>query len=147
MTEKHKPAIFEDIDDEHKEMRTMLGNVHAILKSRSESVENVRKALERVCSYLEAHFHKEDKGGFFAEITSQAPRLSDRAEQVSHEHEGLLASFAKFAQHAGMGDGGSQWWEQLDTEFHNVSKQLMEHEHREQDLLQQAFNEDIGSGD
>lgn len=139
--------IFHDIDDEHKQMRVLLGDVHSILKSRTESVEHVKRAFKGVATYLQQHFDNEDEGGFFAEIVQQAPRLSEPAKQVSQEHARLLADFSELTERAGQGDGTAEWWDKMGTQFHDVSKQLMEHEHREQELLQRAFTEDVGTGD
>ncbi|MEM8680936.1 MAG: hemerythrin domain-containing protein [Planctomycetota bacterium] len=145
---QNQSPVLHDIDDEHVRMRTLLGDVAAMLKARAVPVAEAKGDLAAVVTYLAEHFQNEDrKGGFFTEIIDLAPRLSEQAERVSHEHQELLANFERFVKRAEAEEGISSWWEDAQCEFHELSKQLMEHEHREQELLQAAFDDDIGTGD
>lgn len=140
-------SIFRDIDVEHNQMRTLLASVHRVLTDRSHSVGEVVTALESLSEFLRAHFLHEDEGGFFEQITEQAPRLSERAQAVQQEHAALLVDLKSMQQFAAEGTTEDAWWKQLDAEFHRLSKKLMDHEHNEQDLLQRSFTDEIGTGD
>ena len=140
--------IFQAIDVEHAEMRKLLGSVHHVLADRSRPVSEVVAVLDSFLQFLKQHFEHEDQGGgFFDQITDQTPRLSDRADDVRHEHAGLLDDFKKLRDLAVEGAADDAWWGQLNSSFQTISKELMHHERREEDLLQESFNEDIGTGD
>jgi hypothetical protein len=48
---------------------------------------------------------------------------------------------------ASTGDGSAEWWQNLDEAFHGLSKDLMHHENHENQILQDAYTDDIGAGD
>lgn len=140
--------IFREIDVEHAEMRKLLGSVHRVLADRAQSAEEVVSVLDSFLVFLKQHFeHEDQRGGFFAQITEQAPRLSERADSVSHEHETLLNNFQALRNGAAEGPSDDAWWERLNSGFQQLSKELMHHEHREEELLQESYHEDIGTGD
>jgi hemerythrin len=139
--------IFRDIDVEHAEMRTLLASVHRSFTDRSQSVTEVTSMLDSFIDFLKAHFVHEDEGGFFTQITEQSPRLSERAEAVRTEHSALLTECKNFRALADKGNIDDAWWNDLTAAFLQLSKHLMQHEHREQDLLQESFNDEIGTGD
>ena len=147
-TKDHRDSVFQDINGEHAEMRTLLGRVHRVLSDRSNSVAEVVQMLGSLLDFLKLHFEHEDQGGgFFDQITEQTPRLSERADEVRQEHAGLLQEFQSLQDLAAQGTANDAWWDQLNSGFQRLSKHLMQHEHREEDLLQESFNDDIGAGD
>ncbi len=132
---------------EHEELRELLGSVHRTLTKRLETVAGVSQMFASLCNQIETHFNKEETAGFFDEIVAQAPRLSSQTEHLCNEHECLLQTARKLADQANDGDGSDDWWQQLESEFHEFSKQLMQHENKETDLLLQVYHDDIGSAD
>ncbi len=139
--------IFGDIDAEHGKMRHILGDLHSMVEDRRATKDAIVSALDSFVEYLRDHFAHEDEGGFFQEITAIAPRLSGRANAIGREHVELLAAMEAYRDTAKAGTADSAWWDHLDKEFHRLMKDLMQHEHREQNLLQEAFHDDIGAGD
>lgn len=139
--------VFRDIDLEHAAMRKLLACAHQVLANRTQTSSEVLAMLDSLLGFLRAHFQHEDEGGFFDQITEQSPRLSDRAEKVRDEHATLLSDFQTLRALAAQGETDDAWWSRLDSEFHRISKELMHHEHREEDLLQESFNDDVGTGD
>lgn len=139
--------IVRDVDNEHAQMRKLLADFHDVLTEKTKSSADVVSMLDSFFEFLKGHFQHEDDGGFFDLITEQTPRLSERADEVQKEHATLLSEFQSLRTLADQGEADEAWWSKLDTEFHRLSKQLMHHEHREQDLLQESFNEEIGTGD
>lgn len=139
--------IFQQIDDEHHQMRELVGNLHRMLDQRSDPAAAMQ-AMDAYVQYLHDHFQHEDDGGFFDGITNIAPRLSERANAVSHEHEQLLSSATVFRDTLRSTQSPSAtWWDEFEQGFHRLAKALMQHERREQELLQEAFLDDIGTGD
>lgn len=138
--------VLNKIEAEHKDMREHLRELHRILDTRADPIRAIT-AIGAFVACLREHFRHEDEGGFFAEITEVAPRLSSRAEAVSHEHAGLLTIMEAFDAKVRDTQDSSAWWNETSQEFHRLIKELMHHERREQELLQEAYLDDIGTGD
>ncbi len=136
---------YERIRREHEELRELLASVHRTLTKRLETVAAVSDIFALLCNQIKTHFSEEETAGFFDEIVAQAPHLSPQTEYLCNEHGCLLETARKLADEANDGDGSDDWWQQLESEFHEFSKQLMEHESKENDLLWQAYHDDIGS--
>ena len=139
--------IFEHIAADHARMPDLLNELHRIINDRAEAPKTIAAAIGSFMDYLRDHFEHEDNGGFFDELATQAPRLLDRARDVSGEHAGLLVTMKAFRDSATTGDATEAWWDKMDQEFQRVMKELMHHEQRERELLQDAFVDDIGTAD
>jgi hemerythrin len=144
---KKKSDVYERIRREHEELRVVLGNLHQTLVQRAESVQDVARKVNSVCDHVEEHFREEEEGGFFDQISRQAPRLSDRSLEVRDQHVGLLERIREIRQLAREGNGSDEWWQRLGKEFHDFATELMHHETKESELLQDAYTDDIGSQD
>ena len=139
--------LFEEMQREHEELRALLGNLHKVLAERLDKVQRVAELLASLVDHVETHFEEEEVAGFFDQIVDRAPRLSDNIERLRHEHQQLLGAVRQLNQVASQGNGSADWWQQLEQAFHQFSTELMHHESAENDLLQQAFTDDIGTGD
>ena len=139
--------IFGRIDAEHQELRDLLARIHRTLANDQSSVEEVTKLLRTLCDDLRAHFRNEEEQGFFSQITDHAPRLTSHADSLCGEHLEMLLDAEALAKQSEMGDGTDRWRQALSEAFHSLSKQLMHHESEENQLLQQAYSEDIGGQD
>jgi iron-sulfur cluster repair protein YtfE (RIC family) len=139
-------ARHEQIQREHEELRGLLGEIHRVLSERLESVANVSEMLASLSKHIETHFSEEEVDGFFDDIVEQAPRLSTRTSALRNEHVRLLESVRALAGLARSEDC-RDWWEQLERKFHTFSKELMQHEGSENELLQDSLEDDIGAQD
>ena len=147
MTHRVAHNIYERIRHEHEELRELLGSVYRTLTKRLETVADVSQMFASLCNRIETHFSNEETAGFFDDIVAQSPRLSEQTEHLCDEHVCLLNMARKLAKTADDGDGSNGWWRKLESEFHEFSMHLMQHESRENDLLLQAHHDDIGSPD
>ena len=138
--------LFEQIQQDHAELRKLLGEVHQALSRREASVDAVASLIESLTVHLEAHFQEEEATGVFDQVTAREPRLCDRASALCAEHDQLRKTAAALNQAAKSADG-ADWWDRLETAFHEFSKDLMRHEHEENELVQEAYEQDIGAGD
>jgi hypothetical protein len=59
----------------------------------------------------------------------------------------MLHTASELARFASAGSGSESWWRELNSRFHVFSKELMHHEGEENQLLQEAYQDDIGSKD
>ena len=93
------------------------------------------------------HFAEEETAGFFDDVVDRAPRLSDRIDALRTEHQQLLAAIRRLNEVAGDGDGSADWWQRLEAAFHQFSNDLMHHESTENEILLEAYTDDIGAAD
>ena len=96
------------------------------------------------------HFSLEEAYGYFEDAITVAPHLSKRAEALRSQHFDLYSELSRLVEKAekllyheaadeaprGLADG----YRQFLNRFH-------EHEARESELILEAFDEDLGTGD
>jgi iron-sulfur cluster repair protein YtfE (RIC family) len=136
--------IYEKIRREHDHLRELLGKIHQALSTRAETVDEISGMMTSLQEHLREHFHEEEDGGFFKEIVSQAPRMSDRADAIENEHVDLSTAVDELVSVASK---ESELCKTMEAGFHDFSKALMHHETKENELLLDAYEEDIGSAD
>lgn len=139
--------IFEDIRREHDELRVKLRTVNRLLTGRVAAIHQVAESLNSLSDQLEVHFFDEENGGLFQTVCQQAPRFTRRSKRIRAEHAWLLEMFRNVVEIAQKGDGSDEWWKELERAFHQFSINLMHHESKESELLQDAYSEDIGAAD
>ncbi len=139
--------LHEQIHREHEELRELLGRVHLLLTARVAAAADVRSCMASLREQIEGHFRDEEVEGFFEQIVDQAPRLDSRVDELRAEHAQLRSDVIKLGELANGDESGDGWWERLERGFHDFSRTLMHHETKENELLQAAYGEDIGSQD
>ncbi len=146
-TQQEAVDINEAIRKEHDELRALLGEIGQILSARQVPLEEVLRKLSLLRNQLETHFQHEEAEGFFEQIADHAPRLAGRINNLCTEHVSMLEEIDGLMEQAMQGDGSDGWWQFIAAAFHDLSKRLMEHERVENELLQRAYTDDIGSKD
>lgn len=139
--------INERIRQEHERLRNLLGSIARGLLARQGTVEDVVQQFSLLRDELQAHFEEEEHQGFFDQITDQAPRFARQTTKLCDEHIQMLNEVTGLIGQAEVGDGSNGWWSAMESAFHDLSKELMQHEHEENELLQVAYSDDIGSKD
>ena len=138
----------EKLAAEHKQLRTLLGDAARTFAQRREAVKEAARTLAAVSEEVREHFQDEEKeDGFYEQIVEQAPRLLGRADELRAEHAGFRQSVVKLTETLRRVHDYESWWEKLEQGFHQFSADLMRHESDECELLQDAYEEDIGSED
>ncbi len=144
---QQKHELFEGIRREHEELRELLGDLHRRLADRLEEVAGVAEMMASLDEHVQTHFNEEETAGLFDDVVERAPRLSERIANLRTEHQQLLAAVRELKQAADQGDGSADWWQGLNSAFHSFSKELMHHENTENDILMEAYTDDIGAAD
>ncbi len=147
------PAFLQEIKDDHHELRQLLHHTCAML-GRSGAVEieypRLVEMLGKLRDQLAMHFSLEEAYGYFDDAISVAPHLSQRAERLRSQHFGLFSDACRLAE----GAAQLSSLEKSDTalarlaeDYRRFSTRFHEHESQERDLILEAFNDDIGTGD
>lgn len=144
---RRQSRAVEQVEQEHEELRELIGAIHKSLANTSSPTSLVKEQLAALCDKLEIHFRSEEKDGFFTEITEHAPRFSDQADKLTKEHDTMLAEAKAIAAKAIQCTDSIGLHQDVRPAFHELSKHLMHHESEEHDMLHQAYWEDIGPAD
>ncbi len=92
------------------------------------------------------HFELEEKNGYMEEALAVAPRYAKRAKALMEEHPRLsqeIFTIVKAAQTAG---DSSIAWRGVHERFKQLTLDVLAHEEAENDIMESAFLDDLGSG-
>jgi iron-sulfur cluster repair protein YtfE (RIC family) len=142
-----QPEIIEMIMQEHDTLRDKVHRIHSTLAKPEPAPDEIENLMREFLQALVAHFSNEENDGFFTEVTTSEPRLTERADKLCVEHKELLHAADELCRFAGAGSPSMSWWRELHVRCHEFNKRLMRHEHEENRLLQEAHQSDIGAYD
>jgi hypothetical protein len=146
-TEADRIVRFDPFVHEHESLHHTLGELRCLLEER-RSPEKVTVALAEFADHVRVHFaHEEEAEGFFDSVVDQAPRLKTRAEVLIAEHADMARELTQLSEYAKDGVVSEEWWTHLNDAFESFWQRFCRHERSENDLVQEAFHDDIGSKD
>jgi hypothetical protein len=112
--------------------------------SRGTTDEDLQKWLAEARGHLADHFRVEEENGYLNAERTREPRLERSAAGLAEEHRQLtqrLEELVKLAQQSSRLD------ENLLQEVRGWVASVRQHEIRENDLVQDAYNLDLGAED
>ena len=115
---------------------------HGLALDRTLSDALVER-LERLCDHLREHFALEEEGGYLQEVIDRRPGLQSRVAGLRRQHAAFLGEGAALSHHL----LGARVPHDALARVVRLLEALRRHEIAEHDLLQQAFLDDLGSGD
>jgi hypothetical protein len=140
-------AKFDAFEQEHEDIERTLAELREILLVRQDDLM-VIVTLGSLCNDLKSHFvHEVQKDGFFDNVIEQAPWLKNRADALIREHAQFGDALEELLSRASQGTPNASWWNDLNNRFEAFWKLFCRHERAEIDLVQEAFNDDIGAAD
>ena len=140
-------AFFDIMREEHEEMATVLHELEEVVARDGEDKSAVEQLTNKLAELVESHFRHEEQGGYLTDATSRAPQLTGKADILLEEHEALLEEVQKLCILVHSGVESAAWWTRIESDLHKFSSRLLNHEKAENDLVQEAFTQDIGAGD
>jgi hypothetical protein len=96
--------ILEKIKQEHHSLREKVRRIHDVLAGPEIAADDMTRLLREFHNALTVHFSNEESDGFFEEVTTHAPRLASRADQLCVEHEQLRHKAAELCRPS------MAWW-------------------------------------
>jgi hypothetical protein len=145
-------AFLQEIKEVNQELWSLLSELRHRCQ-RPLAPSQCRLLIDKLCQLrdqLALHFALEEAYGYFEDPVYVAPRLSRQAEQLRDEHKGLYLDLCELVdraermfydeQHAAL----ALW---IGPEFLEFDARLRDHESRENELIFEAYDEDIGVGD
>jgi iron-sulfur cluster repair protein YtfE (RIC family) len=138
---------FEQIRAEHTEICDLVTTLYRVLAERHEPAPRVVHLLESLLERVAAHLRDEESCGLFRDLRRRLPQHLDTIDTLEQEHQELVRHLSTLHQAASTSDIAPNWWDELEAGFRAFSTQLNRHEFRENDLLQEAYGEDLGDQD
>ena len=96
------------------------------------------------------HFALEDAYGYFDDAIAEAPRLSEQAEVLRRQHDDLFLQICELVEAAEQllyGERAERGRATLAVSYRDFHTAFHVHESRENELILEAFDSDIGVGD
>lgn len=147
------PAFLQEIKDDHHELRQLMHHTSAMLdRSGPEEIDYPRLVdmFGKLRDQLTMHFSLEEAYGYFEDAIVVAPHLSRRADHLRSQHQELFADLCRMVEAAEQllyHEQPTSLLEPLGGDYRRFVVRFREHESQECDLILEAFNDDIGTGD
>jgi Hemerythrin HHE cation binding domain len=147
------PAFLQEIKEDHHELRQLMHHTGATLgRSGPAEIEYPRlvEMFGKLRDQLAMHFSLEEAFGYYEDAINAAPHLTRRAECLRSQHAALFAELCRLAEAAEQllyHEKPDAALSQLAGDYCRFSVRFHEHESQECDLIQEAVNDDIGTGD
>jgi len=140
-----KTAVAEALGRAHKKLLKDLQELEQAVRPKSgEGVPKLKSRLGVLRAHLADHFRFEEQDGYMEQVRKQVPRLERAIEQLAEEHRQLLRSLDTIADQVGISDNPSDG---VLESVRDWIARIRQHENRENDVVQDAFNLDIGAED
>jgi cell division septum initiation protein DivIVA len=138
-------SVAEDLRQAHATLLQDVGTLEdAARPTANEDLTEFRSRLAATRKHIAEHFRFEEQNGYMDTIRKREPRLERAIEQLAQEHrqlaQALEALMADAAAATTMADS-------LRERVREWIGHLRQHELRENELVQAAFNLDIGAED
>jgi ABC-type transporter Mla subunit MlaD len=149
MTGETLSPFITSLKAEHRELQQMLRQIgdclaaSAASASPRESAVYVEESLQALARHLKHHFEQEEAGGYLEEALAHAPRFGPRASQLLRQHPALLADTTELLD-ACRTCRDPESWSRFRMKTGRLLKELAAHEAGENQIIQQAFNTDLG---
>ena len=110
----------------------------------NSAADDVVAALNSLRTHLHDHFEKEERGGFLEESVTRIPRLAKAVAAVLADHPRLLAEIDALIDSLPTGTITLEAWRSCSEGFERFAGHLVAHERRENAVVQEGYNEDLG---
>ena len=153
MAEESYNAYLEALKAEHRQLGQMVGQAEAALAAAAgqgwtgQRATHVVEQLIALRDLMREHFAQEEAGGYLEEALSHAPRLGPQAARLERQHPQLLARISDVCELARKRHDDPSAWPAIHENARGAIKELLAHEAGENQLVQQAFNVDLGLTD
>ena len=145
-------AFLQEIKEVNQELWQLLGDLRHRCQ-RPIAPGQCRLLIDRLCQLrdqLALHFSLEEAYGYFDDPVDVAPQLGRAAEQLRSEHKELYLDLCELVDHA-----ERMFYEErhaalalwIGPQFLQFDARLRSHEERENELIYEAYDGDIGVGD
>jgi hypothetical protein len=125
-------------------LEDLRGLGRAIQPDADANIVEVRARLATTCTHLNEHFHLEEQGGYLDDVQTRQPRLQREVDELGGQHREMLDALGHLRDEAAV---ASDLDDVLRLKVRTWIDRLLQHEARENDVIQDAVDSDFGGGD
>jgi hypothetical protein len=138
-------AVAESLSQAHAALLADLRELEqAVQPSSGEGLAELRARLGEARADITERFRFEEQNGYMDVVRKREPRLELNIQQLADEHRQLAGTLDGLVRKSG---AATRLDETLRQEVRAWVERVRQHEARENDLIQDAFNLDIGPED
>jgi hypothetical protein len=146
-SDRSDPVILGHVLAEHRELHSSMSEIRSLLAADGPPTEGrkaeVVEGLKSLREHLRSHFEQEERGGFLEESVTRMPRLSKAASAILAEHPRLLAELDGLIESTAR-ERAVTALELCCREFNRFAGHVVAHERKENSIVQEGYNEDLG---
>jgi len=143
--ERTENAVAESLGRAHVALLSDFRELEkAVGPSSREGLAELRARLDAVQAHITQHFRFEEQNGYMDAVRKRKPRLERTIQQLAEEHEQLRQSLDGLI---GQARAARSLSDTLREKVPEWIEHVRRHEIHENDLIQDAFNLDIGAED
>lgn len=140
-------APVQDLIRLHDQLNKDLHDLNSWLKEADEygrpQFGQLGDRLHAIREIVASHFSEEEQGGYMVGPIAAAPHLAERAAALLADHPRLLAEFDTLSAALSASPITYACWGDARRDVQHVLDHLHAHEHRENELWQEAFGADV----
>lgn len=137
---------FQHILAEHHQLNQLLARLQAALSTNDPRRAEILQWFDQLIAYVRDHFAHEENDGFFEQVADRAPRLKYEADLLKREHVEMLADLTQIDGRLHE-DPSVDGLRKAGADLRAFMHRFAEHEEGEDQILQEAFDRDVGSMD
>ncbi len=144
------PAFLQEVKELHEELWQKVQQCRCRASeplANDQEAQMFRQMLADLLDTLDRHFTVEETCGYFENPVDVAPHLASRCEQLRREHASLYLELLAILEHADAllsCPASLPMWVAIQSDYIAFDDRFKAHEEAEADLIQRAFNQDIG---
>jgi hypothetical protein len=143
--ERKNASVTEALNRAHLALRKDLGKLEeAVRPALGEAAAALRARLAATRKHVVEHFRFEEEKGYLDAVLQREPRLERAVRQLVEDHRRLAQAMDALVEEA---RDAPRLDEAFRARVRAWMEELRKHEDRENDLVQDAFNTDLGGED
>ena len=132
---------------DHRRLLSRCRQLEQALNSASLADSQVHEELRRLEHELDEHFAEEERGGLFTQVLAECPQFAHKIHRLSRQHREFRFAIRALKSTCRMACGDSGARDGWLAAFADFNRSFAEHERAEHELLLDAAEQDLGSGD
>ncbi len=145
-----KPKSWtEELAHDHAQLGHLLSRVRQLVvtENREARDRSLGTLLTALTIEVREHMEFEEHDGYLAPVQQRVPEKAATIEQLRGEHDVLQSQLARILADATVRPGVYAFSEEISPQVLQWIDRMRNHERRENQLVQDAFNRDISAGD
>jgi hypothetical protein len=141
------PEALDTIADEHEFLANFYERIREALQGGPGELLPAAALLDELVERVAEHFVHEEQGGYYLHIVDVAPWRTSAVEELKREHAELLRITTRIAQGVRMANESLVWCAAVRKEFSEFLRRCLEHEAKENRLVQETYIVDLAAAD